>query len=107
MLLLYMYMYIGQPFLDFLAGGAVASLEAGDWPEEVAAVSFPLGATKIRYHYGNIICSAVYVLRLYRTTFLGLLFRGSSGFTRSRKRAGRGASSRRTVWDTLHWLSKL
>ena len=47
-----MYMYIGQPFLDFLAGGAVASLEAGDWPE-VVGVTFPLGATEIRYHYGK------------------------------------------------------
>ena len=29
--------YVRKPYFDFLAGGAVASLEAGDWPEELAA----------------------------------------------------------------------
>ena len=53
----------GQPFLDFLAGGAVASLEAGDWLEEVATASCPLGATKIRYHY--MVTIMLYVLWLY------------------------------------------
>ena len=32
-----LWLYVGQPFLDFLAGGAVASFEAGDWLEEVPA----------------------------------------------------------------------
>ena len=92
--------YIGQPFLFFLAGGAVASLEAGDWLEEVAAVSYPLGATKIRYHVIRvcILCRFMYN-HVYRTTFLELLTWGGGGITGSRGLAGRSGSGVVPPWS--------